>query len=46
MAVKFKKGDRVMVIAGEERKRKGSRSRASARSSRSIPMRTACSSPA
>jgi large subunit ribosomal protein L24 len=27
MAVKFKKGDRVMVVAGEERKRKGDQPR-------------------
>jgi large subunit ribosomal protein L24 len=27
MAVKFKKGDRVMVVAGEERKRKGGQPR-------------------
>ncbi len=27
MAVKFKKGDRVMVIAGEDRKRKGQQPR-------------------
>jgi large subunit ribosomal protein L24 len=27
MAVKFKKGDRVMVVAGEEKKRKGSQPR-------------------